>query len=133
MVKTENANCILKDTLCHIVGPYQRDWDQQLTVVEFAMSNWIHSSISYTPFMLNHGQHSMDPVLAGLRHKNPAVSKFLGIWEEQVFKAKTYAFYAIVQQRYKQYAEKHRRPSPDYKPGDQVLLKTTIAALNIEP
>jgi hypothetical protein len=54
-------------------------------------------------------------------------SKFLGNWEEQVSKAKT--FYAIAQQRYQQYADKHCRPSPDYKPGDQVLLNTKFFQL----
>jgi hypothetical protein len=91
------------------------------------MNNSYHSGIRNTPFMLNSGQHPMDPVLVGLRHKNPAVSKFLGNWEEQVSKAKT--FYAIAQQRYKQYADKHRRPSPDYKSGDQVFLKTKFFQL----
>jgi hypothetical protein len=124
--QTENANGILENTLRHFVGPYQRDWDQYLAVVEFAMNNSYHSGIRNTPFMLNCGQHPMDPVLAGLRHKNPAVSKFLGNWEEQVSKAKT--FYAIAQ-RYKQYADKHRRPSADYKPGDQVLFKTKFFQL----
>jgi hypothetical protein len=79
----------------------ERDWDQHLAVVEFAINNSYHSGIRNPPLTLNYGQHPLDPVLARLRHKNPAVSKFLGNWEEQVSKAKT--FYAIGQQRYKQY------------------------------
>jgi hypothetical protein len=67
-----------------------------------------------TPFMLNYGQHPVDPVLANLQHKNPAVSKFIGNWEEQGSKAKT--FCTIAQQQYKQYADKHRRPAPEYQP-----------------
>jgi hypothetical protein len=43
-------------------------------------------------------------------------------------KAKT--FYAIAQQRYKQYPNKHRRHSPDYKPGDQVLLNAKFFRLS---
>jgi hypothetical protein len=119
--QTENANGILEDTVCHFVGPYQRDWDQHLAVTEFAMD---HSGIRNAPFMLNYGQHPVDPVLATMQHKNPAVSKFVGDWEEQVSKAKT--FYTIAQQRYNQYADKHRRPALDYKLGDQVLLKTIL-------
>jgi hypothetical protein len=109
--QTENADSNLEDTLRHFVGPCQRDWDQHLAVVEFAMTNSYHSGIRNTPFALNHGQHPMHPVPVGLRHKNPAVSTFLGDREEQVSKAKT--FYTIAQQRYEQYADKHRRPSPD--------------------
>jgi hypothetical protein len=81
------------------------------------MNNSYHSGIRNTPFMLTYGQQPMDPVLAGLRHKNPAVCKFRGNWEEQGEKAK--ALYATAQLRYKQYADKHRRPSP----GNQALLK----------
>jgi hypothetical protein len=123
--QTENANGIPEDALRHFVGPYQRDWDQHLAVAEFVMNDSYHSGIHNTPFMLNFGQHQMDPVLAGLRHKNPAVSKLLGNWEVQVSKT----FYAIEQQRFEQYADMHCRPSPDYKPGDQVLLKTKFFRL----
>jgi hypothetical protein len=41
----------------------------------------------------------LQAVLANLQHKNPAVSKFVGDWEEQVSKAKP--FYTIAQQRYR--------------------------------
>jgi hypothetical protein len=106
--QTKNAHGILEDTLRHFVGPYQRDWDQHLTVVDFAMNNSYHSGMRKTPFMLNYGQHPMEPALAGLRHKNPAVSKFLGNWEEQVSKAKTFL---------------------EIKPRDQVLVKTKFFQL----
>jgi hypothetical protein len=43
--QTENANGILEDALRHFVEPYQRDWDQHLAVVEFAMNNSYHSGI----------------------------------------------------------------------------------------
>jgi hypothetical protein len=125
--QTENANCILEDTLRHFVGPYQRDWDQHRSVVDFAMNNSYNSGIKSTPFLLNFGQHPQDPVLASMRHKNPALGKFLGNWEEQVSKAKH--VYAAAQQRYKKYADKLRRPSPKYVPGDQVLLKTKFFSL----
>jgi hypothetical protein len=112
--QTENANDILEDTFRHFVGPYHRDWDQYLAVVEFAMNNAYHSGIRTAPFMLNYGQHPQCPVLAKLRAKNPAVSKFLGNWDEQLSKAKT--FYALAQERYKHYADEGRKPAPDYKP-----------------
>jgi hypothetical protein len=75
--QTENANGILEDTLRHFVGPYQRDWDQRLSAVKFAMNNSYHSGIKSN-------------------------------WEEQVSKIKH--VYAAAQQRYKQYADKLRRP-----------------------
>jgi hypothetical protein len=99
--QTEHANGILEDTLHRFVGPYQRDWDQHLAVAEFAMNNADHSGICNAPFMLNYGQHPVDPVLATLQHTNPAVSKV-----------------------------KHRRPAPDYLPGDQVLLKAKFFQLS---
>jgi hypothetical protein len=54
------------------------------------MNNIYLSGIRNTPFMLNYGQHPVDPVLANLQYKNPTVSKFIGNWEEQVSKAETF-------------------------------------------
>jgi hypothetical protein len=80
--QTERMNGILEDTLRHFVGPFQRDWEELLPVVEFAMNNSWNASIQNTPFMLNYGQNPDDPTIAWLRECNPAVNKFVGRWSE---------------------------------------------------
>ena len=118
--QTENANGVLEDTLRHFVGPYQTDWDEYLTVAEFAMNNAWNESIQNTPFMLNYGQNPDTPTIAFLRSRNPAVNKFVGRWSEQLSRAKKCLDAA--QQRQKAHADKRRRPAPEFKPGDKVLL-----------
>ena len=120
--QTERMNGVLEDTLRHFVGPYQTDWDERLAVAEFAMNSAFNASVQATPFMLNYGQTPDDPTIAALRSKNPAVNKFVGQWDKQLVHAKKCL--KAAQDRMKVYADKHRRPAPEYKPGDQVLLRT---------
>ena len=122
--QTENANGILEDTLRHFIGPYHSAWEDGLAVVEFAMNNAWNESIQNTPFMLNYGQHPNDPVSARLRSQNQQVNRFVGNWHEQLKRAKQCI--AAAQQRHKHAADKKRRPAPEYKFGDQVLLKTSF-------
>ena len=122
--QTENANGVLEDTLRHFVGPYQRDWESNLPVVEFAMNNAYNSSIKTTPFMLNYGQNPDDPTLAFLRSKtnNPRINGFIGRWSEQLSVAKQCL--RAAQDRMKAQADKRRRDAPDFRVGDEVLLHT---------
>lgn len=118
--QTERANGVLEDTLRHFVSPYQNDWDKLLPVAEFAMNNAFNESIGTTPFMLNYGQSPDTPVIAALRGKNPQVNKFVGRWGEQLKAARDCLVAA--QDSQKRFADKHRRPAPELRVGDQVLI-----------
>ena len=118
--QTENANGVMENTLRHFVGPYQQEWEELLPVVEFAMNNAYNSTIQTTPFMLTYDQDFDDPTVARLRHRNPNVNTFVGKWREQLVRAKHHI--EAAQQRQKTSANKKRRDSPDYEPGDEVLL-----------
>jgi len=118
--QTENANGILEDTLRHFVGPYQTEWSSLLPAAEFAMNNAWSQSVQNTPFMLNYGQNPDTPVIAGLRSLNPGVNKFVGKWSDQIKKAKQCM--RAAQERQKRYADKKRRPAPEFKEGDEVLI-----------
>ena len=102
------------------MGPYQDNWDTLLNVVEFAINNAWNESIQNTPFMLNYGQNPDTPTIAFLRSRNPAVNQFVGRWSEQLKKAKVCL--EAAQQRQKACADRHRKPSPEFKVGDLVLL-----------
>jgi hypothetical protein len=118
--QTENANGVLEDTLRHFVGPFQNNWEELLPVAEFAMNNAWNTTIQNTPFMLNFGQNPDTPVIASLRSRNSTVNQFVGRWSEQLSKARDCI--QVAQQRQKQYADRHRRAAPIFKPGDEVLL-----------
>ncbi len=118
--QTERMNGVLEDTLRHFVGPYQTDWDERLAVAEFAMNSAWNQSVQNTPFMLNFGQTPDDPTVAAIRSKHPGVNKFVGQWDVQLKRAKQCLLAA--QDRMRAAADKRRQPSPDFQPGDLVLL-----------
>ena len=125
--QTENANQVLEDTLRHFVGPYQQDWEKILPVAEFAMNNSFNSSIGMTPFMMNYAQNPRDPTTAWIEHRNPAVNKFMGRWSEQLARAKQHL--ADAKSRQKRFADKHRRDTPVWVPGTEVLLSSKFFRL----
>ena len=118
--QTENANGVLEDTLRHFVGPYQSNWDDLIPIAEFAMNNAVNASTGFTPFMLNFGQNPNTPISKVLRSLNPNLDRFRGRWAEQLAHARKSLMDA--QQRQKAQADKRRRPEPELKPGDQVLV-----------
>ena len=120
--QTEKANSVIEDMLRHFVGPYQTDWDQYISVVEFAMNRTWQATIQNTPFMLNYGQNPNTPQVQTLRSHNRSVNKFIGKWSEQLRRAKRCIRSA--QDRQKQQADKRRSLPPPFKPGDEVLVST---------
>ena len=118
--QTERVNGVLEDTLRHVVGPFQQDWDELLAQVEFALNNSWHHSIRNTPFMLNYGQNPDDPIVSNLRSLNPNIGQFVGKWSEQLSRAKVCL--QAAQDRMKHCADQRRDPTPEFQPGDLVLL-----------
>jgi hypothetical protein len=120
-------NGMLEDTLRHFVGPFQRDWEELLPVVEFAMNNSWNASFQNTPFMLNYGQNPDDRTIAWLRERNSAVNKFVGRWSKQLVRARE--LLRAAQDKYKQHADRKKSDPPIYQPGDEVLHKTNYFRL----
>jgi hypothetical protein len=122
--QTERMNRVLEDMLRHYVNPYQNDWDEYLTVVEFAINNAFQTSIQNTPFFLNYGQHPMTPLTLQVDQqvRVPGAVKFLNANIEAIRHAKTCLLAA--QDRQKAYADKTRRDVKDIRVGDMVLLHT---------
>ena len=118
--QTERVNGVLEDTVRHFVGPFQQGWDELLAPVEFALNNPWHHSIQNTPFMLNYGQNPDDPTVSNLRSSNPNIGPFVGKWSEQLSRAKVYL--QAAQDRMKHNADQRRDPTPEFQPGDIVLL-----------
>jgi hypothetical protein len=106
----------------HYVSQYQQDWDQYLSMAEFAMNNAYNSSIKTTPFMLNYGQNPDTPAVLFARGMNPRVNQFVGRWSEQLQEAKRCL--KAAQDRQKKYADKHRRSVETLNVGDKVLIHT---------
>ena len=120
---TERVNRMVEQILRAHVGPRPTEWDDHLSMVEFAINNSHHSSTKYTPFFMNYGQHPLTPLTLQVIKENkvPAAYKFTSDMRHILQEAK--ANLEAAQDRMKAYADKHRQEKR-YQEGDQVLLST---------
>jgi hypothetical protein len=113
---TERVNRVLEDMLRHYVDPAQSNWADLLPLVEFAINDSVHESVSNTPFVLNYGKRPrvpMDIVLRGEESPNvkststnDAADDVAGRIQTVVADAKKCLLAA--QQRQKAYADQFR-------------------------
>jgi hypothetical protein len=116
--------------LRHYVSPTLTDWDELLTLVEFAINNSYHESIKTTPFLLTKGRQVLTPMDDAI-HKGtgrvvqdqsvPSAVKFTHDMQLRLQSARSCLLAA--QQRQKHYADSGRS-STVFSIGDQVLLST---------
>ena len=122
---TQVLECMLK----HYVGPNFNDWDEHLALSEFAVDSAYHQAVKASPFQLLLGKNpsnstSAAPPASVVRDPKTgklSVAKTLGRASEAVQHAKQCMTQA--QQRYKAYADKHRRDQ-EFFIGDRVLIST---------
>ncbi len=123
--QTERMNKVLEDMLRNYVGPDQDDWDKHLSTCEFAVNNAYHDNLQTTPFMLNYGFNPKSTYITHSREagsaSNPSAVKMKVDMQQVLVQARDALHKA--QDRYKFYADKHRR-DVEYKVGDRVLLST---------
>jgi len=63
--QTERVNQEVEQFLRLFVNQCQDDWDEWLSIAEFAYNNRVHTLMHSSPFMLNTGQHpklSVEPL-----------------------------------------------------------------------
>ena len=150
--QTERMNRVVEEMLRHYVNERQDDWDLLLPCNEFAINNQYNETIRTTPFFLNYGYHPTLPVDICISD-NALASSFLQE-KQTIVRAGGKMFAAAMaelnrahlcslvdkakknieaaKQRQARYANQHRRPAPDYQPGDQVWLHTkhlTVSAV----
>ena len=64
--QTEVMNRTVEDYLRSFVGPVHDNWDDRLSLAEFAMNNSKSASTGASPFFLNYGEHPRSPHVHGL-------------------------------------------------------------------
>jgi hypothetical protein len=98
----------------------EQDWEELLPSLEFAYNDTRQSSTNETPFYLNYGYHPTGTY----RHSDtnsPHVEDYVQYLTRLQEAARDAIHDAqVVQERY---ANKHRRPSPEIKEGDWILLR----------
>ena len=130
--QTERANRTLLEQLRNYVNHFQNDWDQYLSMCEFANNNSVSTSTGYSPMYLNSGFHPVTPSIYDLTAEQAGreiVNMSNGAAAEQVER-----IYAALEQceinttkaqeAQKKQADKHRREHEQLVEGDLVLLST---------
>ena len=123
--QTERANRTLEEMLRAYVQHHQRDWDDHLSVLEFAANNSVQASTGYTPFYLNYGQEVSQPLDHALQllrpTNNPDADQRIRRLKEDLQRARTNI--EAAQKRQAKYVDQRRR-DVQLQAGDLVLLST---------
>ena len=64
--QTERVNQVLEDMLRAYVSKKQTNWEDYLSILEFAYNSAKHVSTNFSPFMLMYGFQPRSPVTVGL-------------------------------------------------------------------
>jgi Integrase zinc binding domain/RNase H-like domain found in reverse transcriptase/Chromo (CHRromatin Organisation MOdifier) domain len=120
---TERVNRVVEQVLRTHTMVHQDQWDVNLCMVEFAINNSHHSSMRFTPFFLNFGQHPVTPLMLDVikAEKVPTALKFTADMAETLKEAR--ANLQAAKDRMKAYAD-HKRKEVSFQVGEEVLLST---------
>jgi transposase InsO family protein len=125
--QTERVNRVLQDMLRHYVSATQDDWDEYLSVVEFAINNSDHASTGASPFMLNYGRAPRTPFdisTAATRPRNSRVHAAQELRTRiQNILADAKRMLNDAKSRQKLYADR-KRTDASLEPGQWVMLNT---------
>ena len=103
------------------VSKKQTNWEDYLPILEFAYNSAKHVSTGFSPFMLMYGFQPRSPISVGLANERiKQVKDFL----QDHFVMLQVARHNVrqAQDRYKHYADTHRR-TIIFEEGDQVFLR----------
>ena len=128
--QTERTNRVLEEMLRHFTSPRQDDWDEYLSLAEFAVNNAKQASTGQSPFYLVYGRHPRTPAditpLPAKTKQAPAADEFAAKIKQGIEDAKRSLQSA--QARQKHYYDKGV-PELTLTVGQQVLLNTKNLSL----
>jgi len=120
--QTEHMNQELEQYLRFFVENRQKDWPEWLASAEFVVNNKTHTVTKISPFMANYGRELRMERDIRKKEKVESVTKFI----EKMKKMHEEAAVALkkIQKEMKQYADRNRRETEEWKKGDRVMLST---------
>lgn len=121
--QTERVNREVEVFLRAYVNEAQDDWDQWLSIAEFAYNNRIHSSTGFSPFFLNYGFHPAFSIDGRRSSNNETADQFAKRMKELQEQASTQL--TKTAEYMKTQYDKKTRDSPEFRPGDKVWLEST--------
>ena len=131
---SERSNKTMIEALRHYVNLRQTNWAEHLIYVEAAMNNSVNATTGKSPNELVYGSplrlFPSPRDLANPVQDIPAVSEFIQRIQDNVTMARDR--HAEAKTKQTMYANKRRRPEPDYSVGDKVYLETKNLRLRIK-
>jgi len=127
--QTERANRTIEQVLRAHALQHGREWDKNLSMVEFAMNNSVHASLKYTPFFLNTGMNPLTPMMAEIvSEKQAKVSEhcpkaFQYVTNRIQTMNMAMENIKVARDRYKSYADSNRKDTV-FQLGQEVVLST---------
>ncbi|MCO5551741.1 hypothetical protein L7F22_005245 [Adiantum nelumboides] len=119
--QTKRVNQILEDMLCSYVSKKQSNWEDYLSILEFAYNSSKHSATGFTPFMLTYGFQSRSPMAIDLeKEKIQSIKDFLEDMNDMLKAA--HESICSAHGRAKTYANKARQ-KVTFEKSDFVFLK----------
>jgi hypothetical protein len=122
----ERQNRVLEEVLRHYISPTQRDWNDWLSLAEFAMNNAYSFSIKTTPFLACQGWQPKTPLLQVIPDTFPVVKTFLTDVHSRFEEVKR--LNQSAQERYKEPYDAHKKAKV-FNVGELVLLSTKNLSL----
>jgi hypothetical protein len=126
--QTERMNRVVEEAVRHYISPDQRDWDEHLPLIEFAINNSKQASTGCSPFYLCGMKQPRVPATAGkpAAGKSPNAERVATEMRRRIERAK--ACLRDAQARQKLQADKKRsdfdRSAPEWQVGQYVMLST---------
>jgi hypothetical protein len=121
--QTERENAEIEKYLRAWINTTQDDWAEWLAIAEFAINNRTSAATQVSPFMLNYGRNPRIGISPKRSSKNETATEFAKRMEKAWEEAN--AALNLAAQVMKNQTDKHRRPSREYKEGEEVWLETT--------
>jgi RNase H-like domain found in reverse transcriptase/Reverse transcriptase (RNA-dependent DNA polymerase)/Integrase zinc binding domain/Integrase core domain/Chromo (CHRromatin Organisation MOdifier) domain/Retroviral aspartyl protease len=122
--QTERVNQVLEQYLRSYIHYRQDDWAALIPLAEFAYNSAPHSSTKVSPFFANYGfEPTIDVATSASTTTSSLKAEDLLTELRVLHESLKRRIRGALQQHAKQY-DKHRKPAPEYRPGDLVWLSS---------
>ena len=117
----ERSHQVIEDSLRSYITQIEdiEEWDEYISMCEYAMNNHESIDTGYTPFQIDTGQHPLDPI--SIQHNLLAKDGVLENWQYHARLA--LSAYIAAQERRLDRINK-RRVNPMFKVGDKIMLSS---------